>query len=285
MRSVARRAVRKVWIASSWCTGTAPRSACTFESVTRAQRHADGKLRCAWCTADPLYVDYHDREWGVPLHDDRRLFEMLCLEGAQAGLSWLTILRKRETYRAAFDAFDAEKMVRYTARKRAQLLLNPGIVRNRLKVDAFIRNADAYLKIREQPGGFTGYLWQFTDGRVLRRRPLYLRDVLQSSPHSDAMSKDLKKRGFNFVGSTICYAFMQAVGIVDEHQRRCWAAARMATKFVATRRRARAAGSSPAGSTDRSSVFLRRVERHSMFLEQRNAHVLFTRHGAHLRQA
>jgi len=162
------------------------------------------------------------------LRDDRKLFEMLCLEGAQAGLSWLTILRKRETYRAAFDDFDAEKMARYSARKRAQLLLDPGIVRNRLKVDAFIGNADAYLKIREQPGGFSGYLWQFTDGRVLRRRPLYLRDVLQSSPHSDAMSKDLKKKGFNFVGSTICYAFMQAVGIVDEHQRRCWAAARTA---------------------------------------------------------
>jgi DNA-3-methyladenine glycosylase I len=205
-----------------------PRNSTSGRRITSAL-HPDGKRRCAWCPPDsPLYVDYHDNEWGVPLRDDRRLFEMLCLEGAQAGLSWLTILRKRETYRAAFDAFDAEKMARYTARKRAQLLLDPGIVRNRLKVDAFIGNANAYLKIREQPGGFSGYLWQFTDGRVLRRRPLYLRDVLQSSPHSDAMSKDLKKKGFNFVGSTICYAFMQAVGIVDEHQRRCCAAARAA---------------------------------------------------------
>src|SRR4030081_790357 len=117
-----------------------------------AQRHADGKLRCAWCPADPVYLAYHDTEWGVPVHADRRLFEMLCLEGAQAGLSWLTILRKRESYRAAFDDFDAEKMAHYGKRKRAQLLLNPGIVRNRLKVDAFIGNAKAYLKIREQPG-------------------------------------------------------------------------------------------------------------------------------------
>jgi DNA-3-methyladenine glycosylase I len=160
------------------------------------------------------------------VRDDRRLFEMLCLEGAQAGLSWLTILRKREGYRAAFDDFDADKMVRYGKRKRGELLLNPGIVRNRLKVDAFIGNAKTYLGIREQPGGFTGYIWQFTDGKVLRRRPLYLRDIQQSTPYSDAMSKDLKKKGFNFVGSTICHAFMQAVGIVDEHQRRCWAATR-----------------------------------------------------------
>jgi DNA-3-methyladenine glycosylase I len=163
------------------------------------------------------------------LHDDRRLFEMLCLEGAQAGLSWLTILRKRESYRAAFDDFDAEKMARYGKRKRAQLLLDPGIVRNRLKIEAFIGNANAYLKIHEQPGGFSGYLWQFTDGKVLRRRPLYLRDIQPSTPLSDAMSRDLKKKGFNFVGSTICYAFMQAVGIVDEHQRRCWAATRPRT--------------------------------------------------------
>ena len=199
-----------------------PRDSTSGRRITSAL-HPDGKRRCAWCPADsPLYVDYHDNEWGVPLRDDRRLFEMLCLEGAQAGLSWLTILRKRETYRAAFDAFDAEKMARYTARKRAQLMLNPGIVRNRLKVDAFIGNANAYLKIREQPGGFSGYLWQFTDGRVLRRRPLYLRDVLQSSPHSDAMSKDLKKKGFNFVGSTICYAFMQATGLVNDHAVECF---------------------------------------------------------------
>jgi DNA-3-methyladenine glycosylase I len=189
-----------------------------------AQRHVDGKRRCAWCPADPLYIAYHDNEWGVAMHADRQLFEMLCLEGAQAGLSWLIILRKRESYRAAFDHFDAEKMARYGAPKRERLLLNPGIVRNRLKVDAFISNAKAYLKICERPGGFNEYIWQFTDGKVLRRRPLYLSGIAPSTAQSDAMSKDLKQKGFRFVGTTICYAFMQAVGMVNEHQRYCWAA-------------------------------------------------------------
>jgi DNA-3-methyladenine glycosylase I len=189
-----------------------------------AQRHADGKLRCAWCPADPLYLAYHDAEWGVPVHDDERLFEMLCLEGAQAGLSWLTILRKRETYREAFDGFDAEKIARYGAAKRRRLLQDPGIVRNRLKVDAFIANARAYLEIRAKPQSFDDYLWHFTGGHVVRRRPLYLGGIAASSVDSDAMSKDLKQRGFRFVGSTICYAFMQAVGIVNEHQRYCWLA-------------------------------------------------------------
>ena len=191
-----------------------------------AQRHADGKLRCAWCGTDPVYLAYHDAEWGVPVHADHRLFEMLCLEGAQAGLSWLTILRKRETYRLAFDGFDAEKMARYGAAKRMRLLADPGIVRNRLKVDAFISNAKAYLEIRASLKSFDQYIWQFTDGKVLRRRPLHLEDIAQSTAQSDAMSKDLKQRGFRFVGSTICYAFMQAVGIVDEHQRHCWASKR-----------------------------------------------------------
>jgi DNA-3-methyladenine glycosylase I len=189
-----------------------------------AQRHADGKLRCAWCSADPLYVAYHDTEWGVAVHDDGKLFEMLCLEGAQAGLSWLTILRKRETYGQAFDGFDAEKIARYGAAKRRRLLLDPGIVRNRLKVDAFISNAKAYLEIRASGRSFSDYIWQFTGGEVLRRRPMYLGGIPQSTAHSDAMSKDLKQRGFRFVGSTICYAFMQAVGIVNEHQRYCWVA-------------------------------------------------------------
>jgi DNA-3-methyladenine glycosylase I len=189
-----------------------------------AQRHADGKLRCAWCPADPLYIAYHDTEWGVAVHADHKLFEMLCLEGAQAGLSWLTILRKRETYAQAFDHFDAEKMARYDAAKRRRLLRDPGIVRNRLKIDAFIGNARAYLEIRRSLSSFNDYLWQFTGGRVIRRRPLTLGAIAQSTAHSDAMSKDLKRRGFRFVGSTICYAFMQAVGIVDEHQRHCWVA-------------------------------------------------------------
>jgi DNA-3-methyladenine glycosylase I len=190
----------------------------------RAQRHEDGKLRCAWCPADPLYIAYHDQEWGVALRDDARLFEMLCLEGAQAGLSWITVLRKRDNYRQAFDGFDAEKIARYGAAKKRSLLTNAGIIRNRLKVDAFIANARAYLGLREAGDSFSDYLWQFTGGKVLRHRPLYLGQVAASTRHSDAMSKDLKKRGFKFVGSTICYAFMQAVGIVDEHQRNCWAA-------------------------------------------------------------
>lgn len=192
----------------------------------KAQRHSDGRLRCAWCPEDPLYVAYHDIEWGVPVRSDPHLFEMLCLEGAQAGLSWLTVLRKRETYRAAFDDFDADKMARYTLAKRRLLLKDPGIIRNRLKVEAFIGNARAYSEIRARQGSFSDYIWQFTAGKVLRRRPLYLGDIAPSTPISDAMSKDLKKKGFKFVGSTICYAFMQAVGIVDEHQRHCWIAAK-----------------------------------------------------------
>ena len=190
----------------------------------KAQRHADGKLRCAWCPEDPLYVAYHDDEWGVPVRADGALFEMLCLEGAQAGLSWITVLRKRETYRRAFDGFDPEKMSRYNAVKRRRLLQDPGIIRNRLKVDAFITNARAYLEIRSSSGSFSDYIWQFTNGRVQRRRPLYLGGIPQSTAESDAMSKDLKQKGFKFVGTTICYAFMQAVGIVNEHQRYCWVA-------------------------------------------------------------
>jgi DNA-3-methyladenine glycosylase I len=190
----------------------------------KAQRHADGKLRCAWCPVDPVYVRYHDSEWGVALRHDRSLFEMLCLEGAQAGLSWSTVLHKRDTYREAFDNFDAEKMARYGAAKRRRLLQDPGIIRNRLKVDAFITNARAYLEICASSGSFSDYIWQFTAGKIVRRRPLYLGSIPVSTPQSDAMSKDLKKKGFKFVGTTICYAFMQAVGIVNEHQRYCWAA-------------------------------------------------------------
>ena len=160
----------------------------------------------------------------MPVHDDQRLFEMLCLEGAQAGLSWLTILRKRENYRRAFDGFDAQVMARYGAAKRRRLMSDAGIVRNRLKIDAFIGNARAYLEIRTEPGGFNRYLWQFTDGKVLRHRPARLSGLATSTRYSDAMSKDLKRRGFRFAGSTICHAFMQAVGMVDDHQRDCWVA-------------------------------------------------------------
>ena len=188
----------------------------------KVRRHPDGRLRCAWCPDDAVYRRYHDTEWGVALRNDAALFEMLCLEGAQAGLSWITVLRKRDSYRLAFDHFDAAKMARYTAAKRQRLLKDPGIIRNRLKVNAFIENAKAYLQIREEKSSFSDYLWQFTDDKVLRRRPLTLGEVQPTSQESDAMSKALSKRGFKFVGSTICYAFMQAVGMVDEHQRNCW---------------------------------------------------------------
>ena len=204
------------------------RCACTSDlpSVSRPKRHEDGNLRCAWCTTDPEYIAYHDEEWGVAVHDDRRLFEMLCLEGAQAGLSWLTILRKREAYRRAFDGFDPESMARYGAAERKRLMSDSRIVRNRLKIEAFIGNARAYLKIRDRPGGFDAYVWQFTCGKTLRRRPARLAGLATTTRYGDAMSKDLKLNGFRFVGPTICHAFMQAVGIVDEHQRDCWVAGR-----------------------------------------------------------
>ena len=189
-----------------------------------AVRHPDGKRRCAWCSTDPVYLRYHDEEWGVPVHADGALFEMLCLEGAQAGLSWITVLRKREEYRRAFDGFDPGKMQRYGAAKRAQLMQNAGIVRNRLKIEAFIGNARAYLALRDSGTSFDEFLWQFTGAAPLKRRPQRLKDFQASSAHSDAMSKELKRRGFRFVGTTICYAFMQAVGIIDEHQRGCFRA-------------------------------------------------------------
>jgi DNA-3-methyladenine glycosylase I len=178
--------------------------------------------RCAWCGSDPLYVAYHDEEWGVPVHDERRLFELLLLEGAQTGLSWLTILRKRESYRAAFDGFDATRIARYDERKIAALLADPGIVRNRLKVAAAVVNARAFLAVQEQFGSFDAYVWRFVDGRPLRNAWASLDHVPAKSAQSDAMSKDLAKRGFKFVGSTICYAFMQAVGMVNDHTTGCF---------------------------------------------------------------
>jgi DNA-3-methyladenine glycosylase I len=181
-------------------------------------RHEDGRLRCAWCGTDPLYVRYHDEEWGRPLHDERRLFEMLCLEGAQAGLSWITILRKRDNYRRAFDNFDAAKIVRYRAPQIARLMKDEGIVRNRLKVEAFIGNAKAVLALHEEGSSLDELLWSFAPRKTARRR-----ELPAFTPESDAMSKALKKRGFRFVGTTICYAFMQAVGIVDDHHTRCYA--------------------------------------------------------------
>lgn len=180
------------------------------------------QVRCGWSLSDPVYIDYHDHEWGKPAHDDQRLFEMLLLEGAQAGLSWIQILKRREAYREAFDNFDAEKIARYGTRKRQQLLKNAGIVRNRLKVDAFIHNAQKYCELVEKSGSFDQYIWQFTDYRVLDNRPKSLAEVPPMTKESDAMSKDLKKLGFKFVGSTICYAYMQACGMVNDHIRNCF---------------------------------------------------------------
>ena len=177
--------------------------------------------RCPWPT-DELYVAYHDEEWGVPQHDDRHLFEMLILEGAQAGLSWSTILKKRQNYRAAFDNFNATKVAKYNAKKVAQLLSNPGIVRNRLKVAAAIQNAKAFLATQEEFGSFDAYIWQFVDGRPMQNRRRRMSDVPARTAESDAMSKDLAKRGFKFVGSTICYAYMQAVGMVNDHLVECF---------------------------------------------------------------
>lgn len=173
--------------------------------------------RCTWCGEDPLYVKYHDEEWGVPVHDDKQLFAKLCLDGAQAGLSWITILRKSENYWKAFDNFDPYKIAKYDDKKIAELLNNPGIVRNKLKVNAFIQNAKAYIKIKEEIGSFDNYLWQFVDYKPINNNHENLKQLPATSLQSDAMSKDLKKRGFKFVGSTICYAFMQAVGMVNDH--------------------------------------------------------------------
>jgi len=178
--------------------------------------------RCIWCGTDPAYVNYHDEEWGVPVHDDHVLFEFLVLEGAQAGLSWNTILRKRETYRRAFDGFDVERIVRYTNSDVARLLGDPGIVRNRLKVASAIRNARAVLDLRMEFASLDSYLWSFVDGIPVQNAWKSMADLPAKTARSDAMSKDLKKRGFNFVGSTICYAFMQAVGMVNDHTTDCF---------------------------------------------------------------
>jgi len=175
--------------------------------------------RCDWARTD-LSISYHDKEWGVPVHDDRKLFEFLILEGAQAGLSWEIILRKRENYRAAFDRFDASKIAKYTDKKVAQLLNNEGIIRNRLKIAAAIQNARAFLAVKKEFGSFDSYIWQFVGGKPKKRKRG--QGFVATSPESDAMSKDLSRRGFKFVGSTICYAFMQAVGMINDHNPTCF---------------------------------------------------------------
>jgi DNA-3-methyladenine glycosylase I len=186
--------------------------------------------RCAWCGDDPLYVAYHDDEWGVPSRDDRHLFEMLLLEGAQAGLSWITILRKRDAYRRAFAGFDPRRVARFTPARIAKLLQDPGIVRNRLKVESAVGNARAFLAMQQEHGAFAGWLWSFVDGEPVRNHPRTPRDVPARTPLSDAISKALKKRGFRFVGSTIVYAYLQAVGVVDDHAASCWKNARRARR-------------------------------------------------------
>ncbi|WP_372638020.1 DNA-3-methyladenine glycosylase I [Cohnella sp.] len=178
--------------------------------------------RCGWVNEDPLYVEYHDKEWGVPVHDDRKLFEMITLEGAQAGLSWYTVLKKREAYRQAFDGFNFEKVAAYDESKAAELLQNEGLIRNRLKIASTIGNAQAFMRVREEFGSFDRYIWSFVGGQTIVGRWRELKHVPARTGISDAMSKDLRKRGFKFVGSTICYAFMQATGMVNDHVMSCF---------------------------------------------------------------
>lgn len=180
------------------------------------------KKRCAWVNDDPIYIDYHDKEWGVPIYDDRLLFEFLILEGMQAGLSWITILKKRENYRIAFDNFDAKKIVTYSQKKQDTLLLNPGIIRNKLKIQSIITNAKAFLALQQSHGSLKNYLWDFVDGKPIQNVWQTHQQIPAATPLSDKMSKDLKKQGFKFVGSTICYAFLQAVGMVNDHLVDCF---------------------------------------------------------------
>jgi DNA-3-methyladenine glycosylase I len=180
------------------------------------------KKSCEWPGDNKLMIEYHDTEWGTPVHDDRKLFELLMLDNAQAGLSWQTVLNKRENYRKAFDNFEPAKIARYNKRKIDSLLNNPGIIRNRLKIEAAVANARAVLEIQKEFGSFDAYIWQFVNGVPIRNRWKNLKQIPATSPESDAMSKDLKKRGFKFVGSTICYAFMQSAGLVNDHLTHCF---------------------------------------------------------------
>ncbi len=189
--------------------------------MTSSAKDSPQPVRCAWASGE-LLIRYHDEEWGVPAHDDRRLFEFLILEGAQAGLSWSTILNKRDHYRNVFDGFDPQRVAKYDRRKVERLLRDPGIVRNKLKIASAIANARAFLQVQKEFGNFDRYIWQFVDGKPRLNSIKSLKQVLAKTPDSDAMSKDLKRRGFNFVGSTICYAFMQAVGMVNDHVVSCF---------------------------------------------------------------
>ena len=180
------------------------------------------KTRCTWAGTEPIYIKYHDTEWGVPVHDDRRLFEFLVLEGAQAGLSWLTILKKRSNYRAAFDNFDPRKVAAYKPRKVKELISNAGIIRNRLKIEATIQNARSFLAVQQEFGSFDKYIWQFVGGKTLKNSWNSVAEIPAQSAASAAMSSNLKKRGFKFVGPTICHAFMQATGLVNDHTVDCY---------------------------------------------------------------
>ncbi len=180
------------------------------------------KKSCTWMGNDPLMIEYHDTEWGVPLYDDAKLFEFLILEGAQAGLSWSTVLKKRENYRKVFHQFEAKKIAKYTEKDKKRLLADAGIIRNRLKVDATISNAKCFLEVQKEFGSFQQYIWQFVGGRPIKKKFKSLSDIPAQTKEAEAMSKDLKKRGFRFVGPTICYAFMQAVGMVNDHLTSCF---------------------------------------------------------------
>ena len=180
------------------------------------------KKRCDWCLSSDLYMSYHDEEWGIPVHDDQKLFEMLILEGAQAGLSWITILNKRENYRKAFDNFDYKKVAKYSQKKIDKLLQNEGIVRNKLKVNGTVTNAKIFMEVQKEFGSFDQYIWQFVNHKTIINKWKTMDECPANTPESDAMSKDLKKRGFKFVGSTICYAFMQATGMVNDHMTSCF---------------------------------------------------------------
>jgi len=193
-------------------------------------RSAVIRPRCSWAGTDPLYVEYHDREWGVPIHDDLTLFEFLVLEGAQAGLSWITVLRKREAYRRAFAAFAPERVARFDARRIELLLANPGIVRNRLKIESAVKNARAFLEVQKEFGSFAKYQWQFVGGKPIVNERRQLTDIPARTEVSDALSKDLKRRGFSFVGSTIIYAHMQAVGMVNDHVVGCFRYSQLARR-------------------------------------------------------
>jgi len=209
------------------------------------------RVRCGWSLSDPLYRAYHDREWGVPLHDDRRLFELLCLEGAQAGLAWITILRKRAGYRRAFDRFDPRKVAGYRAPKIRSLLADPGIVRNRLKVHAAVQNARSFLTLREELGSFDRFVWSFVEGAPRTNAWKSLKEVPPRTPESDALSKALQKRGFTFVGSTICYAFMQSAGLVNDHTTDCFRHSEVA-RLAKTGRGEQRKGKPPVGPKERS---------------------------------